>query len=162
MRFIFLTLLLLQIPFPLLFGQDKSTNTPPIALDTLLFNPLELGDDGILIPRPKGSEADLDSLSAISLDSSDSSLWEEQLKLGFRVQIIATDNMALARNAEQKAQTQFNEKVYLIYDQPNFKIRVGNCSTREEAEFLRKKAVSLGYVDSWVVKDNVSVKVRKK
>ena len=71
---------------------------------------------------------------------------------GFRVQIFVTKEEFDARQVEEDALLQFEERVYLTFDSPNYKIRVGDCKTRSEANDLRQIALQRGYPDAWVVR----------
>ena len=44
-----------------------------------------------------------------------------------------------------------NEQIYIIFELPNYKLRVGNFVNRKEAESFQKKIVRLGYRTAWVV-----------
>jgi hypothetical protein len=76
---------------------------------------------------------------------------------GFRVQLIATESEMQARQTEQEALLDFQQSVYLSFDPPNYKVRVGDCITRADANALLNKATSIGYGDSWVVQCRVKV-----
>jgi len=76
---------------------------------------------------------------------------------GFRVQLIATDAEMQARSLEQQALLDFPESVYLVFDPPNYKVRVGDCLTRANANDLRDRAVKMGYGNAWVVQCRVKV-----
>jgi len=57
---------------------------------------------------------------------------------GFRVQIFTGENRKDAYNAQAKFQEQFPDtKSYIIYNEPNFKVRVGDFRTRLDAEKLQ-------------------------
>jgi len=70
---------------------------------------------------------------------------------GYRVQLFVTNEEFDARAVEEEALLQFDAAVYLSFDSPNYKIRVGDCKTRVEANELRQVAGKLGYRDAWVV-----------
>jgi len=56
---------------------------------------------------------------------------------GFRVQIFTGSNRKEAYNAQAKLLEQFPDiRSYIIYSDPNFKVRVGDFRTRLEAEKL--------------------------
>jgi hypothetical protein len=76
---------------------------------------------------------------------------------GFRVQLIASDQESEARALEQQALLDFKETVYLTFDPPNYKVRLGDCQTRANANELREKAIRLGYDNAWVVQCRVIV-----
>ena len=42
-------------------------------------------------------------------------------------------------------------QTYIIFELPNYKLRVGNFLNRKEAENFQKKIVRLGYRTAWVV-----------
>ena len=44
-----------------------------------------------------------------------------------------------------------DKKIYIIFELPNYKLRVGNFLNRKEAESFQKKIVRLGYRTAWVV-----------
>ncbi|MGZ3767870.1 MAG: SPOR domain-containing protein [Mucilaginibacter sp.] len=56
---------------------------------------------------------------------------------GFRVQIYTGENRKDAYNAQAKFQEEFPDiRTYIIYNEPNFKVRAGDFRTRLEAEKL--------------------------
>jgi hypothetical protein len=58
---------------------------------------------------------------------------------GFRVQIFTGENRKDAYNAQAKLLEQFpNIRTYIIYNEPNFKVRAGDFRTRLEAEKLEE------------------------
>ncbi len=57
---------------------------------------------------------------------------------GFRVQIFNGENRKDAYNAQAKFLEQFPDiRTYITYNEPNFKVRVGDFRTRLEAEKLQ-------------------------
>jgi cell division protein FtsN len=77
---------------------------------------------------------------------------------GFRVQIGAFERQDGAEQRAAQARFQFTESVYVEYVYPYYKVRVGDCSTRAEAERLRQKAISLGYSDAFLVPTTITTK----
>jgi hypothetical protein len=77
---------------------------------------------------------------------------------GYRVQLIATRDEEEARSVRRDALLSFDERVYLVYDNPYYKVRAGDCLSRYEADVLQEKAVQMGYAEAWVVRTTVSVK----
>ncbi|MCX6640993.1 MAG: SPOR domain-containing protein [bacterium] len=76
---------------------------------------------------------------------------------GFRVQLYASDFEEEARSYEERALLDFNENVYLTFDVPMYKIRIGDCRTRAEANLIRQEAENKGYAGAWVVRCKVLV-----
>jgi hypothetical protein len=59
---------------------------------------------------------------------------------GYRVQIFTGENRKEAYSAQAKFQQEFpNIRTYVIYNEPNFKVRAGDFRTRLEAEKLEEE-----------------------
>ena len=74
---------------------------------------------------------------------------------GYQVQIAALSNQEESMEIRRSAMLKFTEDVYLIFDSPYYKVRVGNCITRNQAEDLQRKAVRLGFPDAWIIRTTV-------
>lgn len=78
---------------------------------------------------------------------------------GYRIQILkASGNDALTLTEEAKAK--FMKKytdtpVYLTFDEPYYRVRVGDFRTRLEAEKFLKK-ISRKYPGAWVIQDYIN------
>jgi hypothetical protein len=78
---------------------------------------------------------------------------------GYRIQIIkASGNDALTITEE--ARDEFTDKyidipVYLTFDEPYYRVRVGDFRTRLEAEKFLKK-ISRRYPGAWVIQDYIN------
>jgi len=85
---------------------------------------------------------------------------------GFRVQLVAEsgqgsqDRAQAVRSAYLGKYKSDNNKAYLIFDAPNFKVRVGDFQTKFEAAILWKK-LQAEFPNSYVVEDDINV-VHKK
>ncbi|MDR6945365.1 SPOR domain-containing protein [Mucilaginibacter pocheonensis] len=59
---------------------------------------------------------------------------------GYRVQIFSGSNRKDAYNAQARLQSEYPElRTYIIYSEPNFKVRAGDFRTRLEAEKLMQE-----------------------
>ena len=76
--------------------------------------------------------------------------------LGFRVQIYAFSSRVGANSAAESARLQFPERVYVDYVAPYYKVRVGDCVTRAEADMLKARARQFGYTDAFIVETMVT------
>ncbi len=76
--------------------------------------------------------------------------------LGFRVQLFASSTEKNAERVADDARNSFKENVYVEHVAPYYKVRVGDCLTREEAQVLKNKAISLGYRGAFVVETTIS------
>jgi hypothetical protein len=77
---------------------------------------------------------------------------------GYRVQIFSESGNNAKEHA-QKSLSDFNQSVYenaayLIYQQPNFKVRCGDFRTKAEAQRLLKQLFGQ-YPGAYIVKDNI-------
>ncbi len=78
---------------------------------------------------------------------------------GYRVQILATSEKGKADMFAKEAQARFpDQKVYVEFIPPYYKVRIGDFITREEAETFRAKAKSLGYFDAFIVESQITPK----
>jgi len=78
---------------------------------------------------------------------------------GYRVQILATSNKEKADMFAKEAQARFkDQKVYVEFIPPYYKVRIGDFLTREEAETFRARAKSLGYFDAFIVESPITPK----
>ena len=82
-------------------------------------------------------------------------------KRGWRIQVANTQNRDEANNVKAEMLRRFpDQKAYMLYQAPNFRVRVGNFSTQREAETL-KKMISLLYPNKgiYVVSDLIEYKI---
>jgi cell division septation protein DedD len=75
--------------------------------------------------------------------------------LGFRVQVFASSTENNADRVAADARSSFN-RVYVDYIAPYYKVRVGDCMTREEAEIIKNKARTLGYRGAFIIETMIS------
>ncbi len=76
---------------------------------------------------------------------------------GYRVQIYLSDDLREASRVMAEARDHFQEEVYLEYDAPYYKVRVGDCRTEAEGQQLLEVAHRLGYRDAWLMYTVISV-----
>lgn len=121
------------------------------------LDPVTLTDDDFVIkpkfedPKPVNNVNYFQKDSTVSVES-DSEMVKIINVRGFRIQIGQVINEEDAGEIRREAMLTFeNANVYLIFDAPNYKIRVGDFEKRRDAEKLQDKAISLGYKDAWIV-----------
>ena len=76
---------------------------------------------------------------------------EINLIKGYRVQIVISQNEQELQDVKIEIEKSIDEQTYIIFELPNYKLRVGNFLNRKEAESFQKKIVRLGYRTAWVV-----------
>jgi len=78
---------------------------------------------------------------------------------GFRVQVLATRTR---ENADQLRQTLAEgnaEEIYIVFEAPNYKVRMGNFIDRRHAESLRQTLVKSGYPSAWIIRTRIVPKL---
>lgn len=133
------------------------------------YDPLELTEDRQVVPRVSPSESEILAGSvgeqAVITEPSDSG-WNylpplEQIDTlnsqAYRVQILTAKLYGEASAARRVAEEIFDRPVFMDYEVPYFKLRVGNFSDRYEAESYQTKAKAAGYANAWVVMVTVGV-----
>ncbi len=78
---------------------------------------------------------------------------------GFRIQIGAFSDKETAIKFAQEAKARLNEKVYYRQMEAYYKVAVGDCQTREEAELLLKKIISIDpkYKDALIISSEIVI-----
>ena len=150
--------------------EEETGRTVPTEADDRGYDPLELSEDKEVVPvtHPKSGHisgqtafvevTDLRQDSSLTVVSPEP---EEIDSLGgqaFRVQLFTSKVYGDARAASVVAEEIFDRPVFLDYEVPYFKVRVGNFGDREKAEEYLLRAKSAGYPDAWVVAVNIRVK----
>jgi hypothetical protein len=81
---------------------------------------------------------------------------------GYRIQVISTNNRDDAFKVKTDLLTGFPEqKTYIIFQSPNFKVRIGNFLKRTEAENFRKQLVRLYPQGGYIVEDAIEYNVKE-
>lgn len=76
----------------------------------------------------------------------------------YRVQLFSSKVFGESRKAKQVAEEIFDRPVFMDYEVPYYKVRVGNFADREQAEEYQMRAKSAGYTNAWVVVVTVNIK----
>lgn len=119
--------------------------------DTSLINPV-LDDE-----LPELFDKQIQKITASAADSIDVEI------NGFRVQIYKTSTMADSKEKQILYVEMFGENnVKLIFEEPFYKIRLGNFRTRDEAENFQDELLKNGFRTTIIVPDKVIVKALKK
>lgn len=79
---------------------------------------------------------------------------------GFRVQVMNSPDRAKVFAAKAKIYEQFPDyKPYLLYQSPNYKLRVGNFKTQDEAEDAMRQLSKLFPSGLYVIPDIIELKL---
>ena len=140
--------------------------------DSRGFDPLELPRDMEVVPAryPRsgsisGGSVLIDTAEVQQSDSPDSLGIRPPLtpidsvnNQAYRVQLETSNVYDEARRAAAVAEEIFDQPVFVDYEVPNYKVRVGSFADRDQAEQYRQIARTAGYTNAWVVMVNVRVK----
>ena len=74
---------------------------------------------------------------------------------GFRIQVISTNDLNFANSLANEIKEKFSFQTYIIFDSPNYKLRLGDFNSRKNAELTRKDLVQNGYNKSWIIRTKV-------
>ena len=122
------------------------------------FDPLILNNEDLKVKKTISIESKSDQVEQ-NLSQSDTSYKKLEIAPGYRVQICAVSDENRAKQVQRDAILKFiDHDVYLIYDTPYYKVRVGDCLTRYEADKLQQLAIEKGFDDAWVVRTNIALK----
>lgn len=75
---------------------------------------------------------------------------------GYRIQVLSTGKREEAFNAKAVLLVNFpDQKAYVMFQSPNFKVRIGNYLKQEEAEKFRKQLAFLFPKGAYIVEDAI-------
>jgi hypothetical protein len=86
----------------------------------------------------------------------DTVIMQEEAVQGFRIQVFSSSGVDEANLVKSLVQEKFiRDSVYVEYDAPVYKVRVGDFFNRYEASGRLPEFVEKGYRDAWVVPDRI-------
>jgi len=74
---------------------------------------------------------------------------------GFRVQVLATSSQENADRLRYELAIEYGKDIYIVFDAPNYKVRIGNFIDRRMAEKLRLELINKGYPSSWIIRTRI-------
>ena len=86
----------------------------------------------------------------LSLDS------VQSVSEGYRVQVLATRYFERADSLAVIMKNTVNDSVYVDFEAPNYKVRVGDFIDRDSAESLQQDLVQMGYNSAWVLRTRIN------
>ena len=126
-----------------------------VFLITLLLAGKHLLANDTIIVR-KDVRLDVLSEKQAEINKRTSMMTSSGLYKGFRIQVISTTNRDLANKVKSDVLSRFtDEKAYLTYNSPYFKVRIGNFITKDDAEKFRQQLTKLYPKGVYVVEDAV-------
>lgn len=170
-------ILLLGLAIAAVGCQPRGPAVPPAgeeaAADSLRFDPLELPQDLAVVPNEYPVAADVKGQETIvrhdeDIIPRDTTLADLPPEVpvstdtlnhqAFKIQIFTSKLFGDARWTKRVAEEIFDRPVFLDYEVPYFKVRVGSFSDRYEAEDYARRVRAAGYDEAWVVVTTVKVR----
>jgi hypothetical protein len=75
---------------------------------------------------------------------------------GYRVQVLATRYYERADSLAVLMKNTVSDSVYVDFEAPNYKVRIGDFIDRDSAESLQKELVQMGYNSAWILRARIN------
>ncbi|MAS78206.1 MAG: hypothetical protein CMG15_06160 [Candidatus Marinimicrobia bacterium] len=75
---------------------------------------------------------------------------------GYRVQVLATRYFDFADSLAISISNKIPDSVYVEFETPNYKVRVGDFINRDSAELLQKELLNMGYKSAWILRSKIT------
>lgn len=130
--------------------EEKAPTGPP-------FDPLAAPADRVIVPEeyPQASARFAqasDTMASLANTAAPADTTSTEPSEVYRVQIFTSRLYAEASREKAIAEEIFNLPVYLDYEVPYYKLRVGDFTTRGEAEDMLPEIKAIGYHNAWVAR----------
>jgi len=76
---------------------------------------------------------------------------------GYRIQLISTQKLNEAIAIKAQADSLYSMPVYVDFEPPNYKVRIGNYITNEEALVMQIAMKNQGFKFAWVVPSKIVI-----
>jgi len=86
----------------------------------------------------------------LSLDS------VQSVSEGYRVQVLATRYFERADSLAVIMKNTVSDSVYVDFEAPNYKVRIGDFIERDSAESLQQELVQMGYNSAWILRARIN------
>ena len=117
------------------------------------LNPVDFDHEIEFVQKAQGTERKQPNTLEIPRDSL---IVQEEAVQGFRIQIFSSSNVDETILMKNLALEKFlGDSIYVVYDAPVYKVRVGDFLNRYEASQRLPEFVAKGYRDAWIVPDRI-------
>lgn len=76
---------------------------------------------------------------------------------GYRIQLISTQDRNEALRIKTQADERYDLPVYIDFEPPNYKVRIGNYASQEEAMRYQESMQRQGFKFAWVVPSKIII-----
>ncbi len=130
-----------------------------VLLFTLIYSTVAYGQDSSVVAMIH-VDPRIDSLMKKQIQINEATTRDSRRNIpGFRIQVATSNNRNDVFVVKTKIYQKYPElKPYLIYQPPNYKLKVGNFKTREEAEPYLQKLTAVFPSGVYLVPDIIEVK----
>ena len=98
-----------------------------------------------------------DTMIKVLMDYSDSIAAHKQSIQGYRIQLTSSNNRKGVLDMKAQFSIQFpNVKAYIEYQQPSFKLRIGDFESRISA-YAFQQEILYAFPNAFIVQDNISL-----
>jgi hypothetical protein len=131
--------------------EQETEMKAPLAVYEATLNPAQYDEDIDLVRKAHAEER-----RQMEFDTTrDSITVEEEISQGFRIQIFSTPHIDEAAVMQGSVRQIVDDSVYVVYDPPVYKVRVGDFVTRLEANQSLSYLLDRGFPDAWIVSDRI-------
>ena len=117
------------------------------------LNPVEFDQEIEAVQKARREEQKQQTALEIPKDSI---IIQEEVVQGFRIQIFSSSNVDETTLMKNLALEKFvGDSIYVVYDAPVYKVRIGDFVNRYEANQRLPEFVEKGYRDAWIVPDRI-------
>lgn len=135
--------------------EGEQNHRVPLSQFEKAFNPSDYDDEIEVIQK----RHEFEQQRAAAERQQDSVVVESELTQGYRIQIFATGSFDEANAMRQTAVQRLTEdSVYVVFDPPVYKVRVGDFRKRVEANQRLGVISAMGFADAWVVGDKITIR----
>ena len=124
---------------------------------SLLFNVLVvqlLANDSVIVI--KDARMDMLSVKQAYINKRTSMMTSTGLYKGFRIQLISTASRDAAQQMKTDMMNKYpDQKIYMLFQSPNFKVRMGNFLKRKDAERFRIQLMRYFPQGVYIVEDAI-------
>ena len=83
---------------------------------------------------------------------------KNKINEGYRIQIFESTVSSIARAEAKRFQNILGDSVYIDFEAPLYKLRIGNFIERKNAERVIETIERLGAKDSWIIRTKIDLK----
>jgi hypothetical protein len=117
------------------------------------LNPVEYDQEIEFARKTNGTNQQQQNILEIPKDSL---IVQEDIVQGFRIQIFSSSSVDETSLMKNLALEKFSgDSIYVVYDAPVYKVRVGDFLNRYEASQRLPEFIEKGYRDAWIVPDRI-------